>query len=51
MITSVFAALIIGIINKGDEKEGLKYIPVLIVISMFVFIVSRNFVGGIFTGL
>ncbi len=51
VITSVFAALIIGIISKGNEKEGLKYIPVLIAISMTIFILSRSLVGGIFSGL
>jgi archaeal flagellar protein FlaJ len=51
VITSIFAGIIMGIINKGDEKQGLKYIPVLLVISIIVFFLSRSFVEGLFPAL
>ena len=50
-VTSLFGGLIIGIINKGSEKHGVKYIPILLLLSFSVFIFVRSSVSGIFGGL
>ncbi len=49
VVTSVFAGLMMGIIRKGSSKEGIRYIPMLLFISLAVFFGVRSFVSGIFT--
>ncbi|HLC96393.1 MAG TPA: type II secretion system F family protein [Candidatus Nanoarchaeia archaeon] len=53
LITScVLGSLILGSISKGKEREGLKFLPVLIAISLAIFFASRylmkNLLGGLF---
>jgi len=50
-IISVFASMIISIINKGDIKSGLKYIPVFLTASIIAYIVAMNMLSGVFAGL
>jgi len=47
-ITSFFGGLIIGIIKSGSEKAGIKFIPILIIVSFLVFFVVRGMVSSIF---
>ncbi len=47
-ITSVFGGLIMGLIQSGTEKAGLKFIPILFMTSMSVFLLVRLFVTRIF---
>lgn len=46
-MTSGFAALIMSLIMSGDEKNGVKYIPVLIVISVIIYIITRTLMGSL----
>ncbi|MBU0761273.1 MAG: type II secretion system F family protein [Nanoarchaeota archaeon] len=39
----IFASLIIGLVSKGSEREGMKFMVVLVVIALLVFFVSRWF--------
>ena len=48
LITSIFASLIIGVISTGKEKGGLKFIPLILIISMILFFAVRFFVKGSF---
>lgn len=53
LITScVLGSLILGLIAKGREREGLKFMPILIAISLSVFFLVRfaikNMLGGLF---
>lgn len=50
-VMSFFGALIMGIIKKGREKDGIKYFPILLFLSFSVFIFVRSFVSNIFGGL
>ncbi len=50
-VTSVFGSLIIGAVNKGESKQGAKYIPVLLFVSVSVFFLVRSVVSGIMAGL
>ncbi|HDQ59684.1 MAG TPA: hypothetical protein ENN30_00655 [Candidatus Woesearchaeota archaeon] len=51
VIISVFGSLMIALINKGDQKYGLRYIPVVLTISLVLFylarIVLQSFFGAI----
>lgn len=51
IITSIFSAFTIGIINAGKEKQGLKYIPVLIAVTLILFFLTRAIIGSVFYGL
>ena len=52
VVSDVLASLVLGLVNKGEEKEGLRYMPFLLVISLSVFFVIRflllNVMGGFF---
>ncbi|MEK6826690.1 MAG: type II secretion system F family protein [Nanoarchaeota archaeon] len=49
--TSIFGSFILGLISKGSEKSGAKYIPLLIILSLSVFFLSRYLVGQLLGGL
>lgn len=51
VITSFFAAAIIGVIQKGDAKAALAKFPMFLVISMIVFYFSNKFLGTLLGGL
>jgi hypothetical protein len=48
---SVFASMIITIIQRGDIKSGLKYIPVFWLVSILVYIIANNILTTIFSNL
>lgn len=47
-ITSIFGALLMGLIQEGTEKAGFKYIPMLLLLSIGIFFLSRFLVMSIF---
>ena len=47
-VTSIFGGLIMGLIQSGTEKAGLKFIPVLFGVSITIFFLVRMFVTSIF---
>lgn len=47
-ITSVFSSLIIGLIEKGEEKAGVKYIPILLSLSLGVFFITHALIVSMF---
>ncbi|MFH1425570.1 MAG: type II secretion system F family protein [archaeon] len=49
--TDVFASLVLGLVSKGQEREGLKYTIPLIVISLVMFFLSRFVVGSYFPNM
>ncbi|MEA3255655.1 MAG: type II secretion system F family protein [Candidatus Altiarchaeota archaeon] len=40
VVSSVFGSLIMGQLMKGDGKEGIKYLPLLIIISIGLFLLG-----------
>lgn len=46
IVIDILAALVLGLVNKGEEKEGFKYILPLILISLAVFFALRFFLSG-----
>ncbi|MBU0636367.1 type II secretion system F family protein [Candidatus Micrarchaeota archaeon] len=46
--TAVFAAMTIGVINSGKEKAGIKFFPIILVISLLLFYVIRLVLTEVF---
>lgn len=51
IITAVFGSLMVSLITRGNEKYGLRYIPVFIAISIGIFLVARFLVSGFFASI
>jgi len=49
LITSIFGGLALGLIEKGEQKSGLKYIPILILLNFVIFFTVKITVGGFIT--
>jgi len=45
IIITSFASLALGLIQEGNEKRGLKYLPLLIIVGLVIFFLSRTFMG------
>jgi pilus assembly protein TadC len=50
-IISIFASMIISIINKGTIKSGLKYMPMFLATSIIVYIITQSVLAGVFSSL
>lgn len=50
-ITSIFGGLIVGIVKKGEEKAGLKFIPILLFLSLSIFFIVRLGLSGLFPAI
>jgi len=51
LITSLFSALIVATINKGNVQEGMVYIPIYIAVSIVMFWISSNLLGSLLSGI
>jgi len=51
VMTSVMGSLILGLISKGEEKQGFKLIPILIAISLLIFFSVRFLISLLLGGL
>jgi len=51
LTTSVLGSLVIGLIAKGKEKQGIKYIPILALFSLAVFFIIRFLIKNLLSGL
>lgn len=50
-ISSIFSAMIISTIRKGDIKQGLKYIPIYILTSIGIFFLAYLIIKSLFGGM
>lgn len=50
-IISVFASMIVSIIQKGDIKSGLKYIPVYWGSSILIYLIAAGVLNTLFSGI
>jgi len=50
-IISIFSAMIISIIEKGDIKGGLKYIPIFLIVSVLMFLLFSWVLTKLFGGI
>ncbi len=51
LVIDVLASLVLGLISKGEEKQGMKYLLPIVVISMSVFFGIRFFLSKFLSGL
>ena len=51
LITAIFASFIVALINKGDEKYGIRYIPFFVGVSLALFYLSRILLASFFGGI
>lgn len=51
IITSILGSLMVSLITKGNEKYGIRYIPIFIAISLAIFFIARYFVSGFFASI
>jgi len=47
-ITCLFGGMLIGLVQEGSEKSGLKYGPVLLLVSLSVYFISKIMIARIF---
>jgi pilus assembly protein TadC len=50
-IVSVFASMIVSIIQKGSIKSGLKYIPMYWFASIIVYVIAFNILSNVFSSM
>ncbi|MEK6926146.1 MAG: type II secretion system F family protein [Nanoarchaeota archaeon] len=50
IVTDLISCFVIGLVNKGEGKEGLKYLIPLIIISLSIFFVVRTVLSGLLKG-
>ena len=50
-VTAIFGSLLIGLIQDGSEKAGMKFIPLLLPLSLAVFFIARYALQNSFGGL
>jgi len=50
IITTFFSGIIIGLIDTGKEKGGIKYIPIFMIIALLVFFGARMLISNMFAG-
>lgn len=51
-ITSIFGGILIGLLLDGSEKSGIKFIPIMLIMSLLIFfvvklVIAQNFVNFI----
>lgn len=51
VFTSIFGSMAIGLISGGKEKYGIKYIPILIALTLIVYFTIRYLIGNLIGGL
>lgn len=43
----IMASLVLGLVSKGDEKEGLRYLPVMLILSFSIFFALSKILSGV----
>lgn len=46
-IVSFFGSLLIGLLQGGSEKAGIKYIPLLLLLTFTIFLVSKTLIASV----
>jgi len=50
IVIDILASLILGLVHKGKEKEGIKFIPPILIISLTIYFVVRIFLSNFMSG-
>jgi|APSaa5957512576_1039674.scaffolds.fasta_scaffold00484_17 archaeal flagellar protein FlaJ len=51
IVMDIMAALVLGLVGKGDEKEGLRYLPIMLILSLGIFFALGKILAGTVGGL
>lgn len=51
IVMDFMAALILGLVSKGNEKEGLRYFPIMLLLSLSIFFIVGKVLGGVLGGM
>ncbi len=51
VVSNILASLVLGLVSKGKEREGLKYLIPMVFIGVCVFLVTRIFLSRYFSGI
>jgi len=51
IVIDMLAALVLGLVSKGEEKEGFKYFPPILIISLVIFFTIKILLSGVMAGL
>lgn len=49
--TNILGSLVMGLVRKGEEKEGMRYMLPMVCISVVTFLLVRIFLSGYFSNL
>ena len=50
-VISFFSSLIVSIVEKGNIKSGLKYIPIFLIGSLGFYFIFMSILGFVFSGI
>lgn len=50
VLTDILASLVLGLVSKGEEKQGLKYLPPILLISLGVFFIVKLSLSSVVKG-
>ena len=50
IVSNILGSLVLGMVNKGDEKAGLKYVIPLLIVSLTIFFIVRIILSHYFSG-
>jgi len=51
VVTDILASFVLGLVNKGEEKEGVKFIIPMIAIGLVIYFISRVILLRYFSGV
>tara|TARA_Y100000310_G_C20647338_1_gene797392 strand:- start:75 stop:986 length:912 start_codon:yes stop_codon:yes gene_type:complete len=51
LTTSVLGSMVLGLISKGKRKAGLKFIPILCVMTIAIYFIVKGLISGLLGGL
>jgi flagellar protein FlaJ len=50
-VTSIFGGMLIGLVQEGSERAGLKFIPIILALSLTVFFITKIIITKTFGGM
>jgi len=51
VVTNVLSSRILGLVSKGDESQGLKYLPFMLALSIGIFFMVRVLLSGVISSM
>ena len=51
IVMDIMASLVLGLVGKGSEKEGLRYLPIMLILSLGIFLALGRILSSVVTGL